>query len=125
MTVSYSRIEAIYKTLPIGYYLGRKITMELSKTSEDSFYAPASDAITISAPCIIKACEPIVSEEVDLEEVIRGLVYHEISHVILTGKTPLDLKSVQRAPSVFNIVEDERIEEAIEECVERELNDKW
>jgi len=110
MTVSYSRIEAIYKTLPIGYYLGRKIKMELSKTSEDSFYAPTSDSITISAPCIIKACEPIASEEVDLEEVIRGLVYHEISHVILTGQTPLDIKSVQRAHAVFNIVEDERIE---------------
>lgn len=110
MTVSYSRIEAIYKTLPIGYYLGRKIKMELSKTSKDSFYAPASDSITISAPCVIKACEPIASEEVDLEEVIRGLVYHEISHVILTGQTPLNLNSVQRAPVVFNIVEDERIE---------------
>lgn len=110
MTVSYSRIEAIYKTLPIGYYLGRKIKMELSKTSKDSFYVPASDSITISAPCIIKACESIALEEVDLEEVIRGLVYHEISHVILTGQTPLDLNSVQRAPIVFNIVEDERIE---------------
>ena len=110
MTVSYSRIEAIYKTLPIGYYLGRNIKMELSKTSKDSFYAPASDSITISAPCIINACDRITSEEVNLEEVIRGLVYHEISHVILTGKTPLDLDSVQRAHTIFNIVEDERIE---------------
>ncbi len=110
MTVSYSRIEAIYKTLPIGYYLGRNIKMELSKTSEDSFYAPASDSITISAPCIINACEHIASEEINLEEIIRGLVYHEISHVILTGQTPLDLSSVQKAQAIFNIVEDERIE---------------
>lgn len=110
MTVSYSRIEAIYKTLPIGYYLGRNIKMELSKTSNDSFYTPASDSITISAPCIINACEHIASEEINLEEIIRGLVYHEISHVILTGQNPLDLSSVQKAPTIFNIVEDERIE---------------
>ena len=110
MTVSYSRIEAIYKTLPIGYYLGRNIKMELSKTSKNSFYTPASDSITISAPCVINACEHIASEEINLEEIIRGLVYHEISHVILTGQTPLDLSSVQKAQEIFNIVEDERIE---------------
>lgn len=112
MDIKFHQIKNIFDTLPIGYYLGRKIQVELSTESGTSYYNPAGDNIVISAPSIIstfKACKDL--EEKDLEYVIRGLLYHEISHVILTCDAPT-LKSVcyRCNKDIFNIFEDERIE---------------
>ena len=120
MDISYAYVKAIFDTLPIGYYLGRKIDTTLSKKSLDSYYKPMADTITISAPCILAACNNSnYINDLNVEELIRGLLYHEISHVILTGKNFINVfnhrfgeKSSKRTKyqTVFNIVEDERIE---------------
>lgn len=108
------QVRAIFETLPTGYYLGRPIKVTLSDTSKDSFYNVISDEITISAPTIIETATEANLEGEDLEELIRGLFYHEISHAILTGPHAAEAEQYwnasQRSHTLFNIVEDERIE---------------
>lgn len=105
MTITYPIVKAIFDTLPIGYYLGRAIDCELSATADNSFFNFESDKIIISYKMIADAAtelpETVSAEE--LEQLVRGLLYHEVSHVILS---PRNLK----VTSALNIVEDERIE---------------
>jgi len=105
MTITYPIVKAIFDTLPIGYYLGRAIDCELSTTADSSFFNFESDKIIISYKMIADAAtelpETVSAEE--LEQLVRGLLYHEVSHVILS---PRNLK----VTSALNIVEDERIE---------------
>jgi len=107
MAITFPVVKAIFDTLPTGYYLGRRITTILDETSANSYYDVANDKLIISAPMILDACSSIDSKHG--EEVIRGLLYHEVSHVLLTGETPARyINSRNRMP--FNILEDERIE---------------
>lgn len=105
MTITYPIVKAIFDTLPIGYYLGRAIDCELSAKADNSFFNFESDKIIISYKMIADAAtelpETVSAEE--LEQLVRGLLYHEVSHVILS---PRNLK----VTSALNIVEDERIE---------------
>ena len=105
MTITYPIVKAIFDTLPIGYYLGRAIDCELSAKADNSFFNFESDKIIISYKMIADAAtelpETVSAEE--LEQLVRGLLYHEVSHVILS---PRNL----RVTSALNIVEDERIE---------------
>lgn len=105
MTISYPMVKAIFNTLPIGYYLGRSIECKLSEDSRASYFNPAEDNIVISYPMIADAATELDSSVSgdELEQLIRGLLYHEISHVILTPR------SLKVTPEI-NIVEDERIE---------------
>ena len=62
--------------------------------------------IIISYPKILKAYEKS-NKELELEVIVRTLLYHEVSHAILTPiLTDLDDFSFTN----FNIFEDERIE---------------
>lgn len=107
MTITFPVVKAIFDTLPTGYYLGRRITTILNETSANSYYDVANDKLIISAPMILDACSSI--DPKNSEEVIRGLLYHEVSHVLLTGETPSRYVNARnRMP--FNILEDERIE---------------
>lgn len=110
MVIEFNLVKNILKTLPIGYYLGRNIEVTLS-TGEQSYFIPASDKIVIGYESIKRAFNFKTNNlyDYDLEEIIRGLLYHEISHVILT---PSDLMSYVRNgyESILNIFEDERIE---------------
>ena len=115
MEVTLAKVRAIFDTLPIGYYLGRNIKMELSEVSSQSYFNPIGDYIVISAPCILETARKKAIAAGDVEELIRGLFYHEISHVILTGKVCVDAEkhyssSTKRFHDIVNIVEDERIE---------------
>lgn len=105
MTLSYPVVKAIFDTLPIGYYLGRAIDCELSADGTASYFNVASDKIVISYPMIASAATelPTTVSNDEVEKLIRGLLYHEVSHVILT---PKDL----RVTTALNIFEDERIE---------------
>ena len=105
MTLSYPMVKAIFDTLPIGYYLGRAIDCELSADGRESYFNSAADQIVISYHMIADAAtelEATISGD-EVEQIIRGLLYHEISHVILTPKS-------LRMNTALNIVEDERIE---------------
>ena len=108
MELSFARCKAILKTLPIGYYCGRKIPLEMSETESTSYYSPMEDKIVISYPIICKSLEKASSDYTD-EIGVRSMLYHEISHVILTPDTLMENVS-SMFQQVLNIFEDERIE---------------
>ena len=108
MSISINTIRNIFNTLPIGYYLGRRLTNVLSETSNSAYYDPLKDEIVVGAPLIMEGLNSISEDISDIESLIRGLLYHEVSHVILTPKF---LKSYDyRYADQINIFEDERIE---------------
>ena len=120
MLVDINILRPIFVTLPIGLYLKRDIRTELSETSKDSYYDPIGDLLVVSAPTIIRTANYLIKKGIklnydELEKLIRGLFYHEMSHAILTGPNYFEgIKSFVDKDSYFadiaNIVEDERIE---------------
>lgn len=102
MELSFAKCETILNTLPIGFYTGRRINTTLDEKADTSFYSPAEDKIVVSYPIIAQRCKQI-SEGIDEEGAVRGMLYHEVSHAILTPST-------LRASAPVNIFEDERIE---------------
>lgn len=130
MKLSFAACEDILKTLPIGYYLGHPVACRLDPEGEDTFINMDTESVTISYPTIATALENI-KVPVEPESVIRGLLYHEISHALLTptrlftSYTPQAVEAVlnttgyskERAHyltanvrKIMNIFEDERIE---------------
>lgn len=133
MNVTFARCEEILNTLPIGYYLGHPVTVKLDPENPATFINLDTETVTVSYKMIDEALES-ARETVDLEQVIRGLLYHEISHALLTAPdtmrlircyTPNDLlmrANIKTLPTIintyidqykkdiFNIFEDERIE---------------
>jgi len=102
MELSFARCEQILDTLPIGYYTGRRIGTTLDKEAETSFYSPAEDSIIVSYKIIHERLSHLPDGSDD-EEAVRSMLYHEVSHAILTPQT-------LRPSSINNIMEDERIE---------------
>lgn len=109
MTITYPAVKNIFDTLPIGYYLGRNIDVELSDKATESAFFPFQDKIEISFLSIAKALKTVEIDDTELEMLIRGLLYHEISHVILTPKE-LAAWYDDDISDIINIFEDERIE---------------
>lgn len=105
MELTCARCEQILNTLPIGYYTGRRIPTALDREAETSFYSPMEDKIIISYPIIAKRMS-MLPEGSDEEEAVRSMLYHEVSHAILT---PYELKP----DNAINIFEDERIESVL------------
>ena len=105
MTLTYPIVKAIFDTLPIGYYLGRPIDCELSSDATSSYFDISTDKIIISYNMIADAAKEMTSSvsDAEIEQLIRGLLYHEVSHVILSPR------HIEITPAI-NIVEDERIE---------------
>lgn len=105
MVYSKTEVEKVIKTLPISYYAFKEMSVRL--TDEDRTYINLSNfAINISYPMIRKAMEDAERKgvEMDTESVCRALLYHEVSHALLT---PMDMKN---NPAFYNVFEDERIE---------------
>ena len=105
MVYSMTEVEKVIKTLPISYYAFKEMPVRL--TDEDRTYINlATCAINISYPMIRKAMEDAERKgiEMDTESVCRALLYHEVSHALLT---PMDMKN---NPAFYNVFEDERIE---------------
>lgn len=109
MYVTFNQIEDIFKTLPIGYYLGRNIENKLCR-GMNSYFDPVRDTIVIGADLIIESVRNINDNFITLEEMVRGLLYHEISHVLLTPKTLKSNSFTDAENDAINILEDERIE---------------
>ena len=109
--VSFIRVNEILKTLPIGYYLGRSIPVTLSEGYE-SYYDLVADKIVISYQNILSMITTAINtgSDLPLEYLIRGVLYHEISHVILTPKNLFRFASNKKEKDIINIFEDERIE---------------
>ena len=121
MSVSYLEVKKVFDTLPVGYYIGRDVKRELSESENDSYYDPMNDKITISFPFIKEGLDK--SETTDIENDIRTLLYHEVSHAFLTPKTLIEtfrryairqgyneLILGMSFNDIINIFEDERIE---------------
>ena len=102
MTITKALCQQILDTLPIGYYAGRKINVTLDEKENTSFYSPMEDSIVISLPIIADRLKN-ASENINSENAVRSMLYHEVSHAILT---PTEL----RVNDIINIFEDERIE---------------
>ena len=130
MKISVGLCEDIIKTLPVGYYLGHKVTIKLDPVGEDTYINLNDETITISYKVVNKMLEN-AGDNCNNEEIIRGLLYHEISHAILTANTNefsqcysisglipkrknmTDKKRrymIDKWHDIFNIFEDERIE---------------
>ena len=107
MELSFAMCETIVKTLPIGYYANRRIDIAVSKDEETSYYDMMNDKIVVSYPIIAERCAKI-STGTSEEEAVRSMLYHEVSHAILT---PASLQ----ATAINNIFEDERIETLLQD----------
>lgn len=105
MELTFAKCEQILNTLPIGYYTGRRIGTTLDREAETSFYSPMEDTIVVSYNIINERMKGLPDGS-DEEEAVRSMLYHEVSHAILTPQT-------LRPSTSVNIVEDERIESVL------------
>lgn len=105
MKLSFAELENIVKTLPIGLYSNYRIEMVLSKDAKTSYFVPSTNTIFLSLGIINEGLKTIDEnqEESYKETAIRSMLYHEVSHAILTPRD-LDMRTE------VNIFEDERIE---------------
>lgn len=108
-------VQAILKTLPIGYYLGAKINLELDEEGEDAYYDPMNNRIVIGYKGL-PVLDKLDSNDPEAEDNLRCLLYHELSHALLT---PIKMKPTD----VLNVFEDERIE-SVFSCFYHRVNFK-
>ena len=138
MQITYNQVKKILDTLPIGYYLGHSIPpVKLSKESDSTYINQITEEITVSFQNVQTMLQN-APDDIDVESVVRGLLYHEVSHAVLTpaiqftgAGLELDgyvfsfvfydvtsayekkfkrLLCFRDCKDLFNIVEDERIE---------------
>lgn len=115
MDITINHVKNVLNTLPIGYYLGRNIKVSLSE-GPSSYFSPAQDLIVIGYASIEEMFNNVNTKyKLDLEETVRGLLYHELSHVLLTPDYLFDVcktqsKNIHNLHDIINIFEDERIE---------------
>lgn len=107
--IKFDDAKKILTTLPISYYLNRRVEVEL-KTVETSYCDIFNDKIVVSYNQFKDAN---ISEE-NSESDIRCILYHEVSHALLT---PLNIFEVyktyyitEKYKRIMNVFEDERIE---------------
>ena len=111
MNVTFADVKRQVDELPIGYYAKRRVGMTVDASAESSYYNPATDEICISYKQICKGFEHADSEnEAYKETAIRSMVYHELSHVIMTPGELFDYVHGSELRAVMNVFEDERIE---------------
>lgn len=106
--VSHEQIKEILKTLPIGYYLGAR-TPVIYEQSGNSYCNIMDGTIHVSGETVMHGLVnlPIDTVPEEFENAIRAILYHELSHVILTPRT-LKINASNR--DWLNAFEDERIE---------------
>ena len=106
--VKFNQAKQILDTLPISFYLKRKIKAEL-KDEDVSYCDMYNDEIVVGFRQFANAN---ISED-DAESDIRCLLYHEVSHALLTPTKLFNELLLGRSDStrrIVNIFEDERIE---------------
>lgn len=110
MEITYDEVRRQVEELPIGYYAKRRIPMSMSVDEPTSYYSPSEDSITISYPIIAEGLKNAVENEDYKETAIRSMVYHELSHAILTPEDIFDWCRNEEDRYMMNVFEDERIE---------------
>lgn len=130
MNINFNEIKNIVDTLPLGLYCGRRVPLVCVENNSvgTSFYCPSTDTIEICANLIMQGLEnAIVDNSYSKETAIRSMVYHELSHAILTPSSKNAIRlfksafgnstrrfSLDHAFSILNLVEDERIETVLQ-----------
>lgn len=109
MDLSFAKCESIVNTLPVGFYTGRRINIKVDKKAATSYYDPMEDNIVVSYPIIAHRMEVMPEGSCDEEEAVRSMMYHEVSHAILT---PAEAMANSFA---INCMEDERIETVLKD----------
>ena len=109
MELSLARCESIVNTLPIGFYTGRRINVRIDKEAPSSYYDMMEDSIVISYPIIAHRMKVTPEGSCDEEEAVRSMMYHEVSHAILTPSSSL------HNTYAVNCMEDERIETVLKD----------
>ena len=120
MKLRLDEMKEIAKRLPIGYYLGRKVPVEVVNGYEAKCDAIKGNII-IGLFLLQEAADHVSPEEEatwDREKLLRCILYHEIGHLLLTppllkGKVTVRDKSgraTRNSRDIVNIFEDERIE---------------
>lgn len=115
------KIQHIVDSVPISYYCGQRISLCLESDIQASNYNFFTQAIQIALRQIIIALNSIDdTDNESIEEIIRSLVYHEVSHAMLSPAELFEKDYIMRRVkrivplkifhSLINIAEDERIE---------------
>ncbi len=102
MKLTTNQLKGIVDTLPVGFYCGRQIPVELNEKEMMSGYNPIHDTIMISVPQLSMGLDECENMK-EATSLIRSNFYHELSHAILTPKN-------MKPSNAVNIFEDERIE---------------
>ena len=72
MNVSIGYCEDVLKTLPVGYYLGHRVSAKLDPAGDDTYINMDTESITISYNNIVTMLKN-APDDIDRESVIRGL----------------------------------------------------
>lgn len=117
MEITLNQVQKILDSCPIGYYLNSsEIDVVLDEKAQTSYYNTTNNVITISYPLIQTQLSKADEYSMDLEMIVRSLLYHELSHAILTPIQLFDYVystygwRFSEVKDMVNIVEDERIE---------------
>lgn len=102
-------IEQILRKLPIAYYLGHKLNKISLVDDKTSWFNPMTLEIGISLQQLENTKD---FGNINLENDIRCMLYHEVSHAMLTPK-------ILKITDKINIFEDERIETICKTYYER------
>lgn len=130
MKPSVGYCQDVLKTLPVGYYLGHPVSLRLDPAGDSTYIELDCERVTVSYNNICTALTN-APDDIDPEPIIRALLYHEISHALLTPRCLLSSASrtlinkccsrykngadkaeyiCDHIHDIINIFEDERIE---------------
>lgn len=120
MNFSNETIQREFNKLDVGYYLGEYIpvTLDTEGVNSTSYFDPMNWEIVIAVNNVHQAMANVSSaDQAVLEETLRSVLFHEVSHALRTPKTMFrDAKTLAEAEKIpngtdiINIFEDERIE---------------
>ena len=109
------QIKSVLKTLPISYYCGRELQVELDESADTSFIDIMNDTITVSAKNVSSVLNALVEQGTEIDDetfdkAVRCPLYHEVSHAILTPRSISANYHYPNDHEIVNIFEDQRIE---------------
>lgn len=120
MNFSNETIQREFNKLDVGYYLGEYIpvTLDTEGVNSTSYFDPMNWEIVIAVNNVHQAMANVSSADQGiLEETLRSVLFHEVSHALRTPKTMFrdaktiaDAEKIPNGTDIINIFEDERIE---------------
>lgn len=118
MKITWEEMRDIARTLPIGYYLGRKVPVMIEPAG-GAYCDPVKCEIHVGMGLLQTAADHIDAKDAakwSREKLLRCLLYHEVGHLLLTPPKLKRYVYVRRASTgaegaeIINIFEDERLE---------------